>query len=324
MLTRAGPSVPKRLCAAVLLAVPAIACSGNASTSPSSTPAITGRTTFSLSGKVTTSTSATIPGANVAIADGPNAGKSSTTDASGNYNLTGLQPSGFTVNVSAADYISQSKGVTLTSNQTLDFSLMPLPKTIVLTGRVTAATTSAPIAGAIVSINGRYRASTDASGNYSVTGLLDYGLNHDFTYVSANGYASDYRYIRGTIQNVHLYPIERVTAGESKSLTVSPDDTLCVNNVQDTPGLGPDYVCRSVRILAPSDGTLTVEALSVASGTRPLLEVETVGILPCCSERIQNPTSIRVTAGTEVVANIEMLSGSTASQSFIVNTSLSR
>jgi hypothetical protein len=55
-----------------------------------------------------------------------------------------------------------------------------------LTGRVTDASTSAPIAGATVSINGRYRTTTDGSGQYSVTGLLDYGSNHDFTYTSAN------------------------------------------------------------------------------------------------------------------------------------------
>jgi hypothetical protein len=36
-----------------------------------------------------------------------------------------------------------------------------------------------------------------------------------------------------------------------------------------------------------------------------------------------NPTTIRVTAGTTIVANVEMLSSSISSQSFVVNTSLS-
>jgi hypothetical protein len=119
------------------------------------------------------------------------------------------------------------------------------PTTFVLTGRITDSTTLAPISGATVSINGRHRTTTDGSGNYSVTGLLDYdpGGNHNFTYVSANNYASDYRYIRATSQNVHLYRIKQVMAGDSTSVTVAPDDTLCVNNVQDTPGLGQDYVC---------------------------------------------------------------------------------
>jgi hypothetical protein len=100
-----------------------------------------------------------------------------------------------------------------------------------------------------------------------------------------------------------------------------PDDTLCVNNAQDTPGLGPDYVCRSVRIVAPSDGIMTVEALSTQGGAHPPLELETVNVSPCCSERIANPTSIQVTAGTEVVARVEIVSGS-AGQSFTLKTSM--
>lgn len=197
------------------------------------------------------------------------------------------------------------------------------PTTIVLTGRVTDSTTLAPISGATVSINGRYKTTTDGSGNYSVTGLLDPGGNHNFTYVSADNYASDYRYIRGTSQNVHLYRITRITAGDSTVVTIAPDDTLCVNNVQDTLGLGPDYVCRSVRVVAPSNGVMTVEALSNQAGAHPPLEVETVGAPSCCSERIENPTSIPVTGGTEVVVNVEMVVGSTSSQSFTLKTSMS-
>ena len=83
-----------------------------------------------LNGRVTDSeTGAGIFGATVSIGDGPNAGKSSRTDGSGNYNFTDLQPSGFTVNVSANNYVSQSKGVTLTSNQTLSFQLTRQPTT---------------------------------------------------------------------------------------------------------------------------------------------------------------------------------------------------
>jgi len=107
-------------------------------------------------------------------------------------------------------------------------------------------------------------------------------------------------------------------------VTVAPDDTLCVNNVQDTLGLGQDYVCRSVRVVAPADGIMTLEALSTQAGARPGLEVETVGVSPCCSERMGNPVSIPVSAGTEVVANVEMVYGSAASQSFVLNTSIGR
>jgi large repetitive protein len=143
-------------------------------------------TTFSLSGTVTDSATASgIAGVTITIADGPNARRSATTDRTGNYSLTGLQQSGFTVNVSAANYVPQSFGVTLTSNQTLLFRLnRPPTPTFTLAVQVADSTTSAPISGATVSINGRYRTTTDSLGNYSVAGFLDAGGNYNFTYVS--------------------------------------------------------------------------------------------------------------------------------------------
>jgi hypothetical protein len=286
------------------------------------TPSPSPTTTFSLSGRVSSrENSAPIASATLSIVDGPNAGKSTTTDASGNYNFTALQQSGFTVNATAAEFFSQSDGVTLTSDRTLNFLLRRQPTEITLTGHVTDAATAGPIAGAVVYINGRYRAITDNSGYYLVTGLLDYGSNHDYTYASAENYAADYRYIRGTIQNVRLYRIERIVAGESKLVTVAPDDTLCVNNVQDSPGVGTDYVCRSMFVVAPHDGAVTIEANATQDGAHPPLEVETRDVLPCCSERIGNPTTIQVSAGTVIVVNVEMPASSASSQSFVVNTS---
>jgi hypothetical protein len=92
------------------------------SSSPSAPPVAPA--TFSLSGKVTDSaTAAGIPGAAVVVTDGPNAGRSTSTDAAGTYTLAQLLQSGFTVNASHLLYVSQSKGVTLTSDQTLSFDL---------------------------------------------------------------------------------------------------------------------------------------------------------------------------------------------------------
>jgi hypothetical protein len=197
----------------------------------------------------------------------------------------------------------------------------------VLTGQVTDRDTSAPIAGATVWVDFLYKTTTDSSGHYSLTGRFYYG-QYSFTYVSANDYVVDYRYIRAFSQNVRLYRIEGgITAGDSKDVTVAPDDSLCVNNEQDAPGWGPalgqGYVCRSVRVVAPSDGVMTLEAVSTQGGAHPLLEVEAVRVSPCCSERIGNPTSIQVTAGTEVIASVEMIVGSTTSQSFRLSTSMS-
>jgi hypothetical protein len=198
----------------------------------------------------------------------------------------------------------------------------PSPSSIVLIGQVTDAATFSPIAGAIVRINGRYSAVTDASGKYSVTGLLDAGAEYDFTYVSAANYVSDYRYIRTSTQDVRLNRIERIAAGESKLVTIAPDDTLCFNNMQDTPGLGPDYLCRSVRLVALTAGTLTIEAVSTQDGAHPSLEVE-VGGEPV-DWSLQNPKFFQVTAGTEVVVNVEMSAASITRQSFMLTTSMTR
>ena len=189
---------------------------------------------------------------------------------------------------------------------------------IVMTGQVTDATTSAPVAGANVWLDGWPIAITDASGTYTSP---SWGV---MTFVEADNYARDYRYVGGAPHDIHLHRIKRITAGDSTHVTIAPDDTLCVNNMQDSPDLGPVYVCRSVHVVAPSPGVMTLEALSTTSGPLPLLEVEIVagGRGPCCSERLENPTSILVTAGTEVVAHVEMSSSSTTSQSFTLNTSM--
>jgi hypothetical protein len=116
---------------AFLLLLTVGACGGGNSTttspSPTATPTPTPTTTFSLSGQVTDSmTGIGISGATVSIAPSfsPDAGKSTTTGNSGNYSLTGLQPSGFTVIVSASNYASRSQIVTLASDQTLSFQLI--------------------------------------------------------------------------------------------------------------------------------------------------------------------------------------------------------
>jgi hypothetical protein len=183
------------------------------------------------------------------------------------------------------------------------------------------AVTLAPVVGAAVSINGRYATVADNQGNYTVTGLLDAGGNYDFTYVSANNYASDYRYIRSTPHNIRLYRVERITAGESKLVAVAPDDTLCFNNMQDSPG-GQDHVCRSLRVVAPTAGTLTIEVVSTQDGAHPPLEIEVAGEPVDWS--LQNPKSFQVADGTEVAVNVEMNAASTTSQSFIVMTSITR
>lgn len=94
--------------------------------STSTPPPPTAAVTYTLSGSVTiTNTSTPIPGAVVRVVDGPNAGASASTDGNGRYAITGLQRAGFSVAVDAAGYTSDARGITLTSNGTANFSLLP-------------------------------------------------------------------------------------------------------------------------------------------------------------------------------------------------------
>lgn len=198
----------------------------------------------------------------------------------------------------------------------------PAPQATTMQGRVQNALTSAPIAGAVVSIDGRTTATTDEAGHYSVTGSTVIGQGFDFTYVSAAEYEPDYRFF-GTANDFRLFPIQRIEAGRSAALLVTPDDSLCVNNMQDFPGLGPSYHCHAVRVVAAHAGRLSIEVRTADGALHSQVEVETVNGSSCCSERIQNPTSLDVTEGLEVVVRVEIPWDSVSSQSFVVNTQIS-
>ena len=191
----------------------------------------------------------------------------------------------------------------------------------VLSGRVTDRATSAPIAGARVTASypGNLSATTDGLGNYRLNGLP---AHFAIVWATADNYEADVHYFRSESQDFRPYPIKRIAPGNSALVTVSPDDPLCANNMT-SPGEGADYVCQIVRIVAPIDGTMTLEAMPLDGGERPLLVVEAGWGQPrCCSQRLENPTSIKVTAGTEVIAHVEMATSSTANRSFTLNTSM--
>jgi hypothetical protein len=112
----------------VLVALFAAGC-GSSSTAPTAPPVVTPPVaqTFTLNGTVTSTTGGPVSGALVRVVDGANAGKSTTTTSGGAYSLAGLAVAGQTVNASATNYVATSKGVSTTSNQTLDFQLAPTP-----------------------------------------------------------------------------------------------------------------------------------------------------------------------------------------------------
>jgi len=189
-----------------------------------------------------------------------------------------------------------------------------------------------PVANAPVYVNfGRpaVTARTDDTGRYRVNFDVEpnaYSKKLEVTamiYLDGNGYEHEYRWFRPTgsdprqILDLHPRRIQQITAGESVSVTVARDDTPCINNVQDIPGLGSSYVCRTVRVIVPADGVLTVAA-SANSGAVALLEMEaTTGPDDCCF--LGTPLTLAVTAGRVVKVNVEILEGS-PSQTFTLTT----
>jgi hypothetical protein len=112
------------------------------------------------------------------------------------------------------------------------------------------------------------------------------------------------------VENFRLHGIQLIAAGDSLMLSIAPDDGECPDDAS-----GP---CRIVRVAAPTDGKMTVEALSIQPGPeQPQVEV-------CCvsgNERYGNPVTIPVTAGT---ATYKPPSGTSANAYYEVQIGLSR
>jgi uncharacterized membrane protein len=109
-------------------------------------------------------------------------GQSDSTDSGGNYAITNLAPGKHQVSVRSANYSSETSAVEIKpgSSTSRDFKLTPKPGgatasggregTGQLRGRVTDDKTGRPIAGAIVSLQGRSDA-TDTSGQYAIANI---------------------------------------------------------------------------------------------------------------------------------------------------------
>jgi hypothetical protein len=159
---------------------------------------------------------------------------------------------------------------------------------------------------------------TDRSGAYS----MDFEANRTWLGLvghvqaeSAGHDTTDYDILSGPVsqnasRNLHVYRIRRITAGESTVLTVAPGDPICGDSDQ--------FVCRTVHIMPPTDGTMTIEAVPASSAVDVGLEsLGRSSPYRCC----ELTASIPVTAGVEVFAHIGIWSTSTASQSFVFRTS---
>ena len=168
-LSRVGRFAAGRFIVAVLL-LQWVACDSKGPATPSP-PSPLPPATFTLSGGVSdAATSAPIGGATLSIVDSVNAGKSATTNATGNFVLTGLQQANFTIAVSASKYVSSGRSVALTSNQSIAFQLTLM--TFTVSGTVRDGVSGAPVGNVAVQIgdgaNAGQSARTGVNGRYEI------------------------------------------------------------------------------------------------------------------------------------------------------------
>jgi hypothetical protein len=85
--------------------------------------------TFTLSGIVSEENTAgrAVAGGTVQVVDGPNAGKSSSTDGNGNYTLADLAGGSFSIRASASGYNATERAVTVAQDTRLDLKLLRTP-----------------------------------------------------------------------------------------------------------------------------------------------------------------------------------------------------
>ena len=121
-----------------------------------------------------------VAGARVEIAEGTNQGLQAAADEQGHYRLNDLAPGSLVLRALADGYSGVTQSVTLSANQTLDFTLEPSAtpappgaETFTLSGSVTDSRNESPIGGARIRVmSGPDRGAstqTDAAGRYSLS-----------------------------------------------------------------------------------------------------------------------------------------------------------
>ena len=100
--------------------------------SPPSPPSVPAPTSFALTGRVTdATTSLAIAGALVDTHDGENNSRSTTSDGTGAFRITGLSTAGYTVSVKRSGYDTAFRGISINgADQSADFQLAPLMTTL--------------------------------------------------------------------------------------------------------------------------------------------------------------------------------------------------
>lgn len=129
---------------------------------------------------------------------------------------------------------------------------------------------------------------TDGEGRYSIdvprsTSLIEAKVEYP-------GYERHERYLHAvtTPQDLLLRDIIRIAPGESRQLTVTPDDSLY--------GFDFEYRRRTVRVTSPTDATVEFEVVADEPRFFEGLAFGVMPAYPCCGSRI----TLTMKAGQEV------------------------
>jgi hypothetical protein len=110
-----------------------------------------------------------LPSARVTVTSGPQAGRSTTTDAQGRYQIDGLSPQALTIEVSAPGYITQTTSLTPETGEAADFQLALAEDAAVASGRVIDALSGAGLPGVAISGEDVTAAASGPDGTFRVT-----------------------------------------------------------------------------------------------------------------------------------------------------------
>jgi hypothetical protein len=169
--------------------------------------------------------------------------------------------------------------------------------------------------------------STDASGKYKLQFSASRGSEVGppgaenavaFVTAEAPGYEYTSHYILAptdeVAQDFRMYPFQTITAGESRQVTIAPDDSVCGWDWSP----GRETTCRFVRLSVPTGGVLTVEVVPLDPASKiAWVDVWNRSGLGSSS----NPAVLTVPADAVVSVAVAVKWGATVNQSFVVKSS---
>ena len=198
------------------------------------------------------------------------------------------------------------------ANNSTPTSAPRVPQPLHVTGRVLD-TANVPVAGArVTQWDTANTTTTDAGGAFEITASVTAQDRSFWVTVEKAGFETS-ELARSVDTAAHtslrLHQVRTMTAGESIEGVVGADDSAC--------GYHWGFVCRRVRVSAPTSGTLVVEIASDSSGLGVAIGGP-VGFPQAIERRISSP----VKAGSEVVVDISAAWDIPAAARFTLRTAL--